>query len=110
MQENNGCLTHCVMPAEEWRSVGDSVGVVRENSRCPTHRVTQAEEQRSGGVSVGVVRKNSGSCTLSLFTQPPHEGQPNRSAHAASASAPPFHQGVGTGLGSIWYAGDPDLA
>ncbi len=31
----------------------------------------------------------------SLFTQPPHEGRPSRSAHAASASAPPFQSGGG---------------
>jgi hypothetical protein len=44
----------------------------------------------------------------SLFTQPPHEGQPSRSAHATSASAPPFQSGGG--LGSIGDAGNPDQA
>jgi hypothetical protein len=64
-------------------------------------------------------------CTL--LTQPPHEGQPSRSANAASASAPPFQSGdwskfymgcrgpiyiyvniyIWTGLSSIWDAGDP---
>jgi hypothetical protein len=34
--------------------------------------------------------------TLTSFTQLPHEGQPSSSAHAASASAPPFQLGVGT--------------
>jgi hypothetical protein len=32
---------------------------------------------------------------LTLFTQPPHEGQPSRSARAASAPAPPFQSGGG---------------
>jgi hypothetical protein len=40
-------------------------------------------------IMIGVHNYNS------LFTQPPHEGQPSRSAHAASASAPPFQSGGG---------------
>jgi hypothetical protein len=40
-------------------------------------------------------KKRDDAYTYSLFTQPPHEGQPSRSARAASASAPPFQSGGG---------------
>jgi hypothetical protein len=46
-----------------------------------------------------------------FYTQPPHEGQTSRSARTARAADPTLPRLIrGSGVRSVWDAGDPDRA
>jgi hypothetical protein len=81
------CALRWVMDADFCPSTGPA------RDHCPVTRT------RSDHGATPMVKKLSQRVSplsiYSLFTQPPHEGQPSRSANAASASAPPFQSGGG---------------
>jgi hypothetical protein len=139
--ETGGCMVRCpplklrsfvrckTLPkrrdcAQRNRRTGSRIEMPVFFSFYPAY-ITKIQTQRAEGYSVSIPLRMSSlrgdRMRAPGNTQPPHEGQPSRSAsHAASASArphPSFFQlelgqgrGVGTqaGLRSIWDAGDSD--